>query len=200
VDFKQKFNHLYTKYHETFSDAYKDNEVITATFHKEDNLGISDETRIDRTLDSGIKEKFRDLNVHRGHSLKFTIRKDGEGNVLNYEDFNSFVASIVLYQVLFNAFVFVGDKDTGCTLFASQRKIYNNDYLVSLYDGGIPSYYRLGTRGEEIYDTMHSQWNLKEGRPVFNLEDCWPIYLLNDAKDLISVFKLGFGVDIMKLE
>ena len=49
---------------------------------------------------------------------------------------------------------------------------------------------------------MQAQWNGDNEETVWNFEDCWPIYLLDDARDLINILKLGFGLrlDIKELE
>ena len=97
---------------------------------------------------------------------------------------------------MFNAIVFIGDVGSGYSLFASQRKIYNNDYLTGLYPVGLSSNIVLSPTGEQIFNAQQAQWNVDDGKPVWNREDCWPIYLLDDAQDLSAIFRLGLGWDI----
>jgi hypothetical protein len=195
LDFKHKSQHLYQNLKDILSQNYKDNEEITATFHIETMSGFSEES----TIDQVIKEKFSDLIEEDKNSLKFTIRKQGD-NILNEAEFDAFILSITFYLVMFNAFVFIGDEASSYTLFASQRKIYNNDYLVGLDSARkMPSYVKLSQTGEQIYNTWQTQWNQDDGRPVWNIEDCWPIYLLDDARGLIDFFERAYQIAITPL-
>jgi len=169
---------------------------LKATFHIEQSLGLGGHTRITKALTDNVQNRFEDLI--RGTSLSFTLRKDGE-NIINEASFREFVASIVFYLVMFNAIVFIGEKDTGYGLFASQRKIYNNDYIRGLYARDEVSTIRLGDVGDQIYAIWHTQWN-REGRTeVWHFEDCWPIFLLDDARGLITFFRDKFHIDINPL-
>lgn len=81
------------------------------------------------------------------------------------------------------------------------RKIYKNDYLVGLDSANkLPNYVKLSQTGEQIYNTWQTQWNQDGGRPVWNIEDCWPIYLLDDARGLIDFFRDKYRVDILELQ
>ncbi len=97
---------------------------------------------------------------------------------------------------MFNAFAIIGDNVSGYKLFATQRKIYNNDYITGLYPQNLPASTSLNQDGELIYNTMQAQWNEENGETVWNFEDCWPIFLLDDALDLYNIFKLDFGLNI----
>jgi hypothetical protein len=101
--------------------------------------------------------------------------------------------------VMFNAFVFIGDKDSGFTLFASQRKLYRNDYLSGLYSHNLPASRKLNQKGLHIFNTWQNQWNEDNGEQVWNLEDCWPIFLLDDARSLINYFETRYRININKL-
>lgn len=100
---------------------------------------------------------------------------------------------------MFNAFVFVGDRDTGYTLFASQRKIYNDEYITGLFANDELITTKLNQRGKQIYNDWNIQWNREGGRIIWDFEDCWPIFLLDDARDLITYFETRYRVDIQKL-
>ena len=118
---------------------------------------------------------------------------------MNDVEFKEFVASIVFYLVMFNAFVFIGDEVSGYKLFATQRKIYNDDYIKGLYSkDNINS--KLSQIGQQIYNTWRLQWNQEDGRKVWNFEDCWPISLLEDARELITLFENNYRIRIRPLE
>ena len=194
-EFKYKIQHLYNKFYTVLAGNYKNNEIIKAEFHIEGALGLGEGSRIDNALSNDILLKFNDLLGPDQHFLEFVMKKQ-DGIITNRAEFMSFVGSIVLYLVMFNAIVFIGDEVNGYNLFASQRKIYNNDYLIGLYPQNLPASTILSPDGESIYNTMQAQWNEESGETVWNFEDCWPIYLLDDAIDLINIFKPGFGFDI----
>ncbi|KKL78836.1 hypothetical protein LCGC14_2020850 [marine sediment metagenome] len=194
-EFKSKIQHLYNKFYTVLAGNYKNNEVITAEFHVEGALGLGEGSRIDRALPQDIKDKFNDLLTKDQYSLSFVMKKQGS-TITNEAEFREFVFSLTFYLVMFNAIVFIGDEVNGYNLFASQRKIYNNDYLTGLYPQNLPASTSLSQAGELIYNTMQAQWNEENGETVWNFEDCWPIYILDDARDLINVFKLGFGLKL----
>ncbi|KKM82726.1 hypothetical protein LCGC14_1316630 [marine sediment metagenome] len=193
-EFKHKIQHLYDKFYTVLSENYGNNEVIKAEFHVEGALGLGEGSRIDRTstLDD-VKSKFNDILT--GHSLEFVMEKQG-GVIVNEHEFREFVFSLTFYLVMFNAFAIIGDDVSGYKLFATQRKIYNNDYITGLYPQNLPASTSLSQAGELIYNTMQAQWNEENGETVWNFEDCWPIYLLDDARDLINILKLGFGLKL----
>ena len=198
-EFKSKIRHLYSKFYTTLSENYGNNEIIRAEFHIEDANGLGEESKIDNALPENILLKFKALidEDKYSYSLEFVIKKQAN-TIVNEAEFREYVANIVFYLVMFNAIVFIGDEVNGYNLFASQRKLYNNDYLTGLYPVGynLPASIRLSQDGELIYNNMQAQWNEEEGNTVWNFGDCWPIYLLDDARDLIDVFKRSFGLDI----
>jgi len=100
---------------------------------------------------------------------------------------------------MFNAFVFIGDEVSGYKLFASQRKIYNNDYITGLYSKDNTKS-RLSQDGLDIYTAWQVQWNQDDRRTVWNFEDCWPIFLLEDGKELITFFENTYNIRIRPLE
>ncbi len=101
---------------------------------------------------------------------------------------------------MFNAFGIIGDDNLGYRLFATQRKLYNNDYITGLYSKDNLKT-RLSPVGQQIYNGLQAQWNQDdEGRTVWNLEDCWPIYLFEDVRDLITFFQDTYNVRIRPLE
>jgi len=203
AEFKNKIRHLYNNFETTLRSSYGNGETITATFHVEQSSGLGmgilvdgsyeGGSLIDQSLPDEIRAQFKIGGDQ--HSLSFVMNKQG-GQIVNEAEFRTFVASITYYLVMFNAIVFIGDASSGYSLFASQRKIYNNDYLTGLYPAGLPANVVLSPEGEQIYNTQQAQWNVEDGKPVWNREDCWPIYLLDDAQDLSKIFRLGFGLDI----
>lgn len=200
AEFKDKIQNLFANFYVALSQNYDDNKVIKATFHVEKSLGLGEKTKIWNSLPDQLKTKFADL-IAKGHnSLSFTIRKQG-GVVSNYAEFREFVLAITFYTVMFNAFVFVGGQDSSSyKLFATQRKIYNNDYITGLYSKDNAKA-RLNPDGQQVYNEWQDQWNQDdEGRTVWNFEDCWPIYLLDDAKELITYFESVYNVRIRPLE
>ena len=147
------------------------------------------------SLTANILQKFNDLLGPDQYFLEFVMKKQG-GIITNEAEFRDFVGSIAFYLVMFNAFAIIGDDVSGYKLFATQRKLYNNDYITGLYPQGLPASTSLSTDGELIYNTMQAQWNEDNGETVWNFEDCWPIYLLDEARYLIYIFNPGFGFDI----
>ncbi|MFW9952721.1 MAG: hypothetical protein ACFFKA_21585 [Candidatus Thorarchaeota archaeon] len=73
-----------------------------------------------------------------------------------------------------------------------QRRIYNNDYICGLYARDEISSIRLSNIGEQIYTAWYAQWNRINRDEVWHFEDCWPIYLLDDARELIDFFREAF--------
>lgn len=194
-EFVNKIRHLYNNLYTLFSNNYDNNEEIKATFHFEKSLGFGEKTRIQNALPENILNKFNDLID--GPYLGITLTKQN-GEIVNEAEFRAYVVSIAFYLVMFNAFVFIGDKDSGYTLFASQRKIYNNDYITGLYSRNEEA--KLSQTGEQVYNTWQAQWNQEDGKTVWNFEDCWPIFLLEDARELIKFFENTYGVRIQGLD
>lgn len=190
-EFIHKVQHLYNNFYTVLSQNYKDGEQIKATFHIEKSLGLGDKTKIFNSLPAAMKTKFNALMGTGQNSLSLTIRKDANG-VINDAEFREFISSITFYLVMFNAFVAIGDDSSGYKLFASQRKIYNNDFITGLYAKD-NSKYKLNPEGLQILNNWAAMWNQEGGRIVWNYEDCWPIYLLDDALDLVNedVFRDG---------
>ncbi|MBY8990142.1 MAG: hypothetical protein KGD58_05265 [Candidatus Lokiarchaeota archaeon] len=197
-DYEHKINHLYDNLYTTLSGNYENNQEIKVTFHVEKSLGLGQKTKISNSLTSGILDKFGDLIAENHNSMTFTIRKQ-DGNVVNDAEFREFVLNIAFYLVMFNAFGIIGDEISGYKLFATQRKIYNNDYITGLYSRDNTKS-RLDNDGQQIYNAMQDAWNQEGGNPVWALEDCWPIYLLDDARELIRFFENKFRIRIRPLE
>ena len=148
-------------------------------------------------IDKIKHNKFGDL-VGDYYSLKFTISKDGE-EIFNEFEFREFVASVAFYMVMFNAIALVGDKDAGYTLFASQRGIYDDSYMVGLYASDNINAH-LNQKGRDIYNLWNAGWNRdKDNREVWRYGDCWPVYLLDDVRALINYFEARYKVDIQAL-
>lgn len=196
--FIHNVQHLYKDLCDILSDNYENNEEIKATFHIEKSLGLGYKTKIYNSLTAEVRRKFADLIGRNHNSLFFTIRKQ-DGNVVNDAEFREFVLSITFYLVMFNAFVFIGDEVSGYKLFASQRKIYNNDYITGLYSKDNTKS-RLSQDGLDIYTAWQVQWNQDDRRTVWNFEDCWPIFLLEDGKELITFFENTYNIRIRPLE
>ncbi len=196
--FKEKIHHLYNNLYTILSENYEDNEIISVDFHIEKSLGFGRHTRICDALINDIRSnKFGDL-VNDKYSLKYTISKDG-GELLNEFEFREFVTSITFYMVMFNAVALIGDKNAGYSLFASQRRIYYNNYIVGLYaKDNINAH--LNRKGINIYSLWKDNWNSDEhDQEVWRYQDCWPIYLLDDARELINYFEARYKIDIQPL-
>lgn len=198
TEFKHKIQHLIYNLYTVLLESYNNNEEITATFHIEKSSGLGEGSRIDIAISDDIMKKFSDLLGDKQYSLKFIIKKQGDAIVNDYE-FRDFIANIVFYLVTFNAFVFIGDKERGYKLFASQRKIYNDNYLIGLYSHNLPNYIKLSHAGDQIFKEWYTKWNEKDGKVVWSFEDCWPIFLLDDARSLIDYFQSRYRVNIIQL-
>lgn len=198
--FIHNIDHLYKKLYDVLKDNYGNNEEIKATFHMEKSMGLGEKTKIYNSLATKFKKLFADLIPKNHNSLSFTMRKHDGGKVVNDAEFKRFVLSITFYLVMFNAFGIIGDDNLGYRLFATQRKLYNNDYITGLYSKDNLKT-RLSPVGQQIYNGLQAQWNQDdEGRTVWNLEDCWPIYLFEDVRDLITFFQDTYNVRIRPLE
>lgn len=69
----------------------------------------------------------------------------------------------------------------------SQRELLGADYIFQL---GVNE---LSDTGKQILATYQSSWNINdEGRIVWSYGDCWPIHLFNDARALITWFRIHF--------
>ena len=200
-EFKGKIQHLFTNFYSILSENYQNGDEITATFHVEKSLGFGEKSKMRYAFTKYIREtKFGDLIGDKNYLLKFSLNKQGS-EIINDFEFREFVASIALYMVMFNAFVFIGDKDAGFSLFATQRKLYDNEYIRGLYTSDVPTS-RLSSTGQQIYNTWGAKWNedTKTGRTIWNYEDCWPIYLLDDARGLIDYFEDRYRITIQGLD
>ncbi len=115
---------------------------------------------------------------------KFSIVIDKQsGKIMNEEEFNTYIASIVLYLVLFNVKALIQERDSSYGLIASQRELLDASYIFQL---GAPE---LSATGRQILAIYQSSWNINdERRTVWNYGDFWPIHLFNDAKALIMWF------------
>ncbi|MFX1479830.1 MAG: hypothetical protein ACFFCI_17065 [Promethearchaeota archaeon] len=197
-EFRDRIQHLSRNLYDLLSQNYNNNEEIKVTFHIEKFLGLGQKTKIYNSLTDGDRQKFADLIGRNHNSMTFTIQKQ-DGTVVNDVEFREFVLSITFYLVMFNAFGIIGDDVSGYKLFATQRKIYNDDYITGLYSkDNLNS--KLSTEGQQIYTTWLGQWNQEQGETVWNLEDCWPIYLLDDATDFITFFENTYNIRIRLLE
>jgi len=119
---------------------------------------------------------------------KFSIVIDKQsGKIMNEEEFNTYIASIVLYLVLFNVKALIQERDSSYGLIASQRELLGAHYIFQL---GVNE---LSDIGKQILATYQSSWNINaENRIVWNYGDFWPIHLFNDAKALITWFNTHF--------
>ncbi|MHA1670080.1 MAG: hypothetical protein ACTSV5_05805 [Promethearchaeota archaeon] len=172
-EFKDKIQHLFTNFYMILSLNYKNNDKITATFHTEKSLGFGEKSKISSAFTKYLREtKFGDLIGENNYLLKFSLEKQGN-EIINDFEFREFVASIVFYMVMFNAFVFIGDKYAGYNLFASKRKLYDNEYIRGLHASGALTS-KLSSIGQQIYNTWSSQWNqdAKTRETVWNFENC----------------------------
>lgn len=190
--FKEKIDHLYNNLYQSLSTSYRDGDQLTVEFHQDTSHGIYQNTEEDNsllgfTLSTETLTKFRDLiNNREQNSLSITIQEQA-GEIINEEEFNTFVASITLYLVLFNAKALIQENDGSYGLIASQRELLDADYIFQL---GVNE---LSDTGKQILATYQSSWNVNaENRIVWNYGDCWPIHLFNDAKTLIAWFNTHF--------
>ena len=185
--FKDKINHLYNNLYNSLSTSYKDGDQLTVTFHRDTSQGINDASLLGLTLSDEIKNKFSEIiGGADENSLSISIEKQA-GEIINEEEFNSFIASIVLYLVLFNAKALIQENDGSYGLIASQRELLGADYIFQL---GINE---LSDTGKQILARYQSSWNVNvENKIVWKYGDCWPIYLFSDARGLISWFEAHF--------
>lgn len=189
-EFTLKIQHLYNNLYDVLSQNYADGEKIKVTFHIEKSLGLGYSTKIYESLTVEMRRKFDVLMGKGQNSLTLIIRKDGD-RVINDGDFRKFIASITFYLVMFNAFAAIKDDgSSGYKLFASQKMIYNSDFVTGLYSKD-NTQYRLTLEGLQIYNNWGNIWNQEEGEKVWDYEDCWPIYLLEDALDFVDHFRDG---------
>ncbi|KKL15565.1 hypothetical protein LCGC14_2504320, partial [marine sediment metagenome] len=131
-----------------------------------------------------IKDIFKDLI--QGDSLSLTIQKQGN-KIVNQEEFDTFVTSITLYLVLFNSLALIQESSGKYGLIASQRELFTADYIFQLSNP------ELSITGQQILAAYQSGWNKNdENKVVWNVGDCWPIYLFSDAKELIGWFNTHF--------
>jgi hypothetical protein len=100
---------------------------------------------------------------------------------------------------VFNAQVFIkeGSKRASApySLFASQRELFDRNYIIGLGARDTTANIRLSAKGEEILNEWKAVWNMKNGKIVWDFRDCWPIYLFSDARVLIDWFISHFHVD-----
>jgi len=157
------FAYLSEDLYSIISENHGNGQVLRATFHIEKSLGLGGKTRITSALTDDIKNKFMDLI--RGTSLEITLRKQGN-DILNKAQFKDFIGNIVFYLVMFNAISFIGEKGSAYTLFASQMKIYNNEYIKGLYSRDELRSVRLSSDGYQIYNSWSNRWNQENGIPV----------------------------------
>lgn len=190
--FKEKIDHLYNNLYQSLSTNYRDGDQLTVEFHQDTSHGIYRNTEEDNsllgfTLSTEALTKFRNLISNKEHnSLSITIQEQS-GEIINEEEFNTFIASITLYLVLFNAKALIQENGGSYGLIASQRELLDADYIFQL---GVSE---LSDTGKQILATYQSSWNLNdENRILWNYGDCWPIYLFNDAKTLIAWFNTHF--------
>lgn len=186
--FKEKIDHLYNNLYNSLSTSYKDGDQLTVTFHRDTSQGINDNSLLKKTLLQEIRNKFSDLIGGNINENSFSIVLDKQsGKLMNEKEFNSYIASIVLYLVLFNAKALIQENDGSYGLIASQRELLGADYIYQL---GVNE---LSDTGKEILSTYQSSWNINtENRIVWNYGDCWPIHLFNDARALIAWFNVYF--------
>ncbi len=187
-----KIEHLFNNLYDILSNNYKNGQKLTAEFHIENHLGFNDESNINEALNQDISDKFNDLII--GNILEFTFNKDHSGEILNNDEFRTFITSIVFYMVMFNTQVFIRegdiDVDVKYGLFASQRELFSSDYIIGLGEGN--PYARLSVIGNQIFHEWNSKWNIEDNKVVWNYGDCWPIYLFDDARTLINWFSHHF--------
>jgi len=73
---------------------------------------------------------------------------------------------------------------------------------IAVYDIFQLNNAELSPTGQQILSTYQSEWNRNdENRQMWNYGDCWPIYLFNDAGELVEWFSGRFmrGKDIIEL-
>jgi hypothetical protein len=193
--FKEKINHLYNNFYQILSTKYQNGQKLTVTFHQDSLEGINENSILNRILAKEIRDKFRDLIEDDSKSLSIVIQKQGD-KILNEEEFRSFIASITFYLVMFNSIALFEESSDLYGLIASQRELFTANYIYEL-DGGIS---QLSVTGQQILTTYQSRWNMNdEGRIVWDYGNCWPIYLFNDARELIEWFSNRFlGGDNIK--
>lgn len=154
-------------------------------------------------LPSTSRQKFIDLFGERGTSLTFKIEKEGS-EIKNKDEFNRFIASIAFYMVAFNSIVLIreGNRQSRLNynygLFASQNQLFGNEYITGLGSHTFSRRFALSPTGEDIYNTWKDIWNRqdnkKNGKIVWNYEDCWPIHLFKDERILIDKFIEKFNL------
>lgn len=187
-EFVEKIDHLYNNFYQILSTKYQNGEKITVIFHQDSLGGIYGNSILNKILSDDIKDKFGDLVRSRSSSISFTFQKQGN-EILNEEEFRSFIASITFYLVMFNSIALFKESSGLYGLIASQRELFTANYIYEL-DGGSS---QLSATGQQILEAYQSGWNINnEGRIVWNYGDCWPIYLFNDAMELIEWYSNRF--------
>jgi len=184
-NFIEKIDHLYNKLYDILSTKYSNGQQLKVTFHQDTSHGVHDNSKLSSVLSDEIKNKFKDL-INGESQLSITIQKSDD-KIVNLEEFNNFINSITFYLTMFNSIALIQEGDDQYGLIASQRELFDADYIFQLGIAG------LSITGQQILSEYQSQWNQNdEGRIVWNYGDCWPIYLLNDARDLIRWFNSHF--------
>ncbi len=192
-EFKEKIKHIYNNLYKIISENYDDGQDITAIFHKDSSIGLHRYSTLREVLPFATEQKFNDLFGKTGTSLTFKIEKK-EGKISNPNEFNRFITSITFYIIAFNSIVLIkeGKKGTFSNynygFFASQNQLFGNEYITGLGANALSDRLALSPIGVNIYNTWRDSWNLKDGRTVWNYEDCWPIHLFDDARALIDWF------------
>ncbi|MBN1216575.1 MAG: hypothetical protein JXA99_14195 [Candidatus Lokiarchaeota archaeon] len=192
-EFAYKISHLYSRLSTILSNNYENGQKFTAEFHIENNLGFGEFSKINSDDNKYMTAKFGDLIDN--YQLEFNLEKDGS-KILNEAKFRQFVASIVFYMVMFNAQVFIkeGARDEVASygVFASQRELFSEDYVIGLGEERINA--KLSDKGRQILGEWKKGWNKIGGKDIWNYGDCWPIWMFDDAINLKSWFNNFFNM------
>ncbi len=189
-EFIDKVDHLYKNFKEILSTKYSNGQTLTAFFHKEDASGLHRGTLLREIFRTQL-DKFNELEG--GTMIEITLRKDLTGEIINKDEFNDFISTIVFYLVKFNSLAFIKEgtktsRGVNYGLFASQREIFSNEYITGVSGSPFASSVVLSDIGEQILLEYQSNWNVEDSRTVWNYEACWPIYLLSDHNKLRKWF------------
>ncbi|KKL59438.1 hypothetical protein LCGC14_2215360, partial [marine sediment metagenome] len=185
-EFIGKIDHLNNNFYEILSTKYGDGERLTVTFHQDTSNGIRADSVLSEVLPKEILEKFNNLFEEETNSISIIIQKQGD-TIVNGDEFNVFIASISLYLVLFNSLALIQESSGKYGIIASQRELFDADYTFQLGD------VELSMTGQQILASDQTGWNRNdEGKIVWNFGDCWPIYLFNDAGELVPWFNSHF--------
>jgi hypothetical protein len=190
-EFIARIDHLYNKFYKIFSTEYADGQQLTVTFHQDTSHGIHEDSILFRALKDDTQSKFKDLIDKDSKSLTVTIRKDGN-DLANIQE----IVSIVFYIVMFNSIAIFQEDGGLFSMIASQRELFTTDYIFQL---GAKD---LSQIGKQILSSYQLGWNRNdENKVVWNYGDCWPIYLFNDARELMKWFSGRYmkGAGIIKL-